>query len=370
MVWRRTIPPAGKQCKRHQTDGYQNHEKNFPKKCSEPQNSFCHHSDPSTIQTPIIMLTVNVNDRLQLSLPSPVIHDDPTLFTSHRSSLVTENDVRNSSAKDAVGSGTAAALGAGLSEVVMNKAICKLRKAYKRAAPSVAPFLYGEFGGVFMTSSTHPSYSGLTMIPSHQSPSFQRSVKKNHSKASISPASIGRAMAPFFVMFGTKTLVESNLGVRSQAEPISLASLSASVLGGTCLGMLQIHYFKQKMWASNLATEAGAAVLYFSSYHLLRNALLAQGEGQRSKHRHSRQSFVQSLTASATAGATAGSFYEIVRVYGTSSPLLLANTKHVIPSSPFSSSRTMHARVAPIVARAAPAHMLMFLGYETVQGLF
>jgi hypothetical protein len=154
-----------------------------------------------------------------------------------------------------------------------------------------------------------------------------------------------RALSTSF-LFGTKTLVEHSLVGKPINDGISLASVVSSGVAGGALGLSKTLTGSRIVWGR----EIFGATLYFTSYETVKS-MLHTPQGRDNK---------TSKIAIATAGAVAGILYETVRMYGVTTTSLRSLQPFAVPQAQSLSS---------IALRAAPAHALLFLGYETMLSL-
>lgn len=151
-----------------------------------------------------------------------------------------------------------------------------------------------------------------------------------------------RALSTSF-LFGSKILVEQSLGARGDGA--SMATVVSSGVAGGVLGLSKFLTGSRIIWASEIV----GATMYFTSYETIKS-LLSRQEGNKTLE--------PSKFAIATAGAIAGVLYESVRMYGATA------VRSRLSSVPQSQSL-----LSTTVLRAAPAHALLFVGYEATLGL-
>jgi hypothetical protein len=156
-----------------------------------------------------------------------------------------------------------------------------------------------------------------------------------------------RALSTSF-LFGTKALVEHSLS-QPINDGISLASLVSSAVAGGTLGLSKTLTGSQVVWGREIL----GATMYFTSYETVKSMLHTQQGSDHNAHQPVK-------IAIATAGAVAGILYETVRMYGATATSLRSLQPYAVPQV---------QSLASIALRAAPAHALLFLGYETTQSL-
>lgn len=156
-----------------------------------------------------------------------------------------------------------------------------------------------------------------------------------------------RALSASF-LFGTKALVEHSLG-KPINDGISLSSVVSSGAAGGALGLAKTLTGSQVVWGREIL----GATMYFTSYETIKSMLHTPQDNTKTYQQPGK-------IAIATAGAVAGILYESVRMYGVAATSLRSLQPFAVPQA--------HS-LASIALRAAPAHALLFLGYETTLNL-
>ncbi|KAL7571975.1 hypothetical protein ACA910_001634 [Epithemia clementina (nom. ined.)] len=209
--------------------------------------------------------------------------------------------------------------------------------------------------------------AGETMLLRSRPPFLHQNALMVSPKSSL----LSPSMLPFFVLFGSQALVERRLlaleygGNTSTASPnaISIASLTASGVAGATVGLLQ------RGRRAMIGTEVIASIVYFGSYRLLKTAI----HGNSGDKNDNSNKGEDSVIAIGIAGAMAGTLSELVRGLGATSSssasrfLLMAGADATV--SPFAQRIIVHQSLKSLVIRAAPAHALLFLGYEAALGM-
>jgi hypothetical protein len=152
-------------------------------------------------------------------------------------------------------------------------------------------------------------------------------------------------------LFAFKAVMEHTLGGNSATGGMSYVSLASSGVAGAALGVVR---HGGRMNPSMLGREAGAAAVYFTTYEGVKS-LISNRNDETASH-----------LVVATAGGLAGIFYEgLLTVTNTAFFKNQSVSRMAIMATPFNaaSSTTMRAPISSLW-RAAPAHALLFLGYE------
>jgi hypothetical protein len=270
------------------------------------------------------------------AVPNALAFSQEDVFTAqHRSDNDANPDIMASSLTGITAVGFAAGAGGAFSELLSGRSAAKpfspfsLGPTQTRAGITSAPVLYqGGAASMAFLQGRHVA-SPPSMIPSFRVSTSQIAA---------------RALSTSF-LFGTKALVERSLGLPIN-DGISLASVVSSGVAGGALGLSKTMTGSRVVWGREIL----GATMYFTSYESVKSMLRTpQGSDKKT-----------SKIAIATAGAVAGILYETVRVYGVTATSLRS-------LQPFAASQAQS--LASIALRAAPAHALLFLGYETTLSL-
>ena len=191
------------------------------------------------------------------------------------------------------------------------------------------------------------------------------------------------SMLPCVVLFGTQAWVERRLTAAAttadyngastaktiKAGPFSLPSLTASGIAGAMVGVVRGR-------TAMIGSESIAAILYFGSYRLLKTAFSSGNSIEdKSNSKGDGDGGIDNLIVIGAAGACAGTLSEIFRVFGTTSSVsssrrfLLTAVSEAGSTSPFVQT-AMQCSMRSLILRAAPAHAILFLGYETAASMF
>jgi hypothetical protein len=270
------------------------------------------------------------------AVPTALLFSQEDVFTAHRSDNDANPDTVASSLAGIAAVGFAAGVGGAFSELLSGRSAAKPFSPFsigptQTRAGITAPVFYqgGAASIAFLQGrqvASHP-----TMIPSFQV-----------SKSQIAT----RALSTSF-LFGTKALVERSLGLPIN-DGISLASVVSSGVAGGAVGLFKTMTGSRVVWGREIL----GATMYFTSYESVKSMLrtpIPQGSDKKT-----------SKIAIATAGAVAGILYETVRIYGVTATSLRSLQPYAVPQA---------QSLVPIALRAAPAHALLFLGYETTLSL-
>jgi hypothetical protein len=270
------------------------------------------------------------------AVPAAVEFSQQDVFTAHRS----ENanlDTKASWLSSTAAVGFAAGIGGAFSELLSGRSAARPFSPFsvgptQARSGITAPVLHqGGAASMIFLQGRHVA------SPSTIFPSFQVSTSQI----------AARALSASF-LFGTKALVEHSLG-KPINDGISLASVVSSGVAGGALGLSKILTGSQVVWGR----EIFGATVYFTSYETVKSMLhTPQDSGDRAHE--------PGKIAIATAGAVAGILYETVRIYGVTATSLRSLQPYAVPQA---------QSLASIALRAAPAHALLFLGYETTLSL-
>ena len=268
------------------------------------------------------------------AVPTAQVFSQEDVFTAHRSDNDGNPDTLASSLAGIAAVGFAAGVGGFFSEILSGRSIAKPFSPFSVGPTQTrtgitAPVLSqgGAASMAFLQGlqvASHP-----TMIPSLQ-------VSKSQIAA--------RALSTSF-LFGTKAFVERSLGLPIN-DGISLASVVSSGVAGGALGLSKTITSSRVVWPREIV----GATMYFTSYESVKSMLhTPQGRDKKTSN-----------IAIATAGAVAGILYETVKIYGVTATSLRSLQPYAVPQA---------QSLVPIALRAAPAHALLFLGYETTLSL-
>ena len=212
---------------------------------------------------------------------------------------------------------------------------------------------------------------------------FLRGEHQHHPKPSpamprAAPTSyqIAIAAAGTSLLFGTKLFVAQQIA-GSEKDPAncgtsSIPTILSSAAAGAVMGGFRVGqhaYFQQQQQlhshltsamtpsrpalSSVVSREMWVAVVYFTTYENIKSWLV-QGSCQNTATSGS----TNSALATTISGAAAGCAAQTLRV-------LVSATSHHAALGTAAPSATM-ARLLPSIARAVPAHALLFCGYESI----
>jgi hypothetical protein len=269
------------------------------------------------------------------AVPTALAFSQEDVFTAHRSDNASNQDTEASLLTDIAAVGFAAGVGGAFSKLFPGRSAAKPFSPFsvgptQKRAGITAPVLYqGGAASMPFLQGRHVA-SHPTMIPSFQASTSQI---------------VACALSTSF-LFGTKTLVEHTLLSKPINDGISLASVVSSGVAGGALGLSKTLTGSRIVWGR----EIFGATMYFTSYESVKS-MLHTPQGRDNK---------TSKIAIATAGAVAGILYDTVRMYGVTATSLRSLQPYAVPQT---------QSLVPIALRAAPAHALLFLGYETTLSL-
>ena len=235
-----------------------------------------------------------------------------------------------------------------------------------------------------LASSSSSSTPGGSLLPHHYS------TAGASLPATTSQLLAGASTAS--VLFGTKALAEQYLlasqphehhddDQQQQSSTATMISLSSSALAGVMVAATsRFHPGIERRFLSHLpsqpsptvvARHAVGATLYFSSYDMLKSCLLATNNNE-SHSNNNNTGGMGSMLAIAISGATAGALYQSVLLWNRHSLVAAPTTIGMLPTAamgaPITTTTTITtARMVPAMLRAAPAHALLFVGYEWVR---
>jgi hypothetical protein len=272
------------------------------------------------------------------AVPAALAFSQEDVFTAHHSENDVNPDTKASSLTGIAAVGFAAGAGGAFSELLSGRSAARPFSPFslgptQTRAGIAAPVLHQ--GGAASMAFLQGRQVALppTMIPSFQVSTSQIAA---------------RALSASF-LFGTKTLVEHSLG-KPINDGISPASVVSSGVAGGALGLSKILTGSRVVWGREIL----GATMYFTSYETVKSILHSPQSSDNNKTDQSGK------IAIATAGAVAGIIYETVRRYGGTATSLRSLQPYAVPQV---------QRFASIALRAAPAHALLFLGYETTLSL-
>jgi hypothetical protein len=269
------------------------------------------------------------------TVPTALAFSQENVFMAHH----LENDTNPNTSSPLTGIAAvcfAAGVGGAFSELLCGRSAMKPFSPFGGLC-SPAHIQAGQISAVF-----HRDAATMTFLQRHVAsppsmiPSFQVSASQI----------AARAMATSF-LFGTKALVERGLG-KSTSDGISLVSVVSSCAAGGALGLSQTLTGTRVVWGREIL----GATVYFTSYETIKSVFSTPQASEN-------KTYEPSKIAIAIAGAIAGICYETVRIFGVTSP--------VRSLQPY--SVTQAQSLASIALRAAPAHALLFLGYEATLSL-
>jgi hypothetical protein len=271
------------------------------------------------------------------AVPAALSFSQEDVFTAHRSENNANPDTMASSLTGIAAIGFAGGSGGAFSELLSGRSTARpfspfsLGPTQTRAGSTPSVLYQGGAASMAFLHGRHIA-SHPTMIPSFQVSTSQIAA---------------RAFSTSF-LFGTKALVEHSLG-NPINDGISLASVVSSGVAGGALGLSKTLTGSRVFWGR----EISGAAMYFTSYETVKSMLHTTQGSDNKTHQPGK-------IAIATAGAVAGILYETVRIYGVTATSMRSLLPYAVPQA---------QSLASIALRAAPAHALIFLGYETTLSL-
>lgn len=256
----------------------------------------------------------------------------------------------------------------------------------------VSPFSQAASGRLAASSTaSHPvlpehGFFRLVSASSHASSTstnpaavFQLSLPKSTTSRLLAGATTAS------ILFGTKTLVEGAL--QSQHDTSKHHNDTSGTVSEISSALAGVTVATASRWQSSgqflvsapssplfleVARHAVGATVYFASYQALKSFLIGEGGVSGSTRNQNNHNNNNNMLAVAVSGATAGALYQGTLLLGasasTSGSSAVGTT--VSPSAIRAinaTAPTTASRIIPTMLRAAPAHALLFLGYEWVQ---
>ncbi|CAB9529205.1 expressed unknown protein [Seminavis robusta] len=205
-------------------------------------------------------------------------------------------------------------------------------------------------------------HAAFSNAPSVNAQSTARAATKSQLVAGASTASL---------LFGTKALADEFLARRGDTEEaVKFSPVSSAVAGAAVAAISLIEPTEAKLLRNPMSTPTQGvanrlmqqnllprhilgATIYFSSYEMMKSILASNASNVIDAKNGSSNSNSPSIITVALSGAIAGALYQGTLLYNTSTLAL--------------PMQQQQARLAPYMIRAAPAHALLFIGYEWIQ---
>jgi hypothetical protein len=237
-------------------------------------------------------------------------------------------------------------------------------------------------GSPFQLASMVSDHAAVTLVQHGGSRSFFRFAFAKPSSATLtglsatlpaSKAQLASGASAASLLFGVKVLTEQYLakGREDDLHAVSLPALASSAVAGAAVALMSLVQPSEAQFLRNPASRSPAtgiasrlmqhsilprhmlgATIYFSSNDMMKFCISTCT----TKESTSSNGRPNTVTV-ALSGALAGALYQGALVYNANS--MVVPTLAAVPATT--------RRLVPAMRRAAPAHALLFIGYEWVQ---